>query len=768
MAIKITNNALDLLEKRYFHEDESTWEDICERVSTAIASAEINDENRRIWKEKFYNIMSKMDFIPSSPCLMNAEVLNKHNLSSCFIIDLKDNIESIYEANANIAKIFQKNGGVGMNLSVLRPNGTKVETSKGYSCGAIGFMEIFDLTANIVTRNNSRKGAIKIDLNDWHPDIIEFVHCKDDITKLSHMNISVSLSDNFMKAVMDDRDWVLKFPDYSWNKKVYDCEWNGDIDEWESKGYPVVMYKKIKAKDLYQEIMQAAWSTGEPGVSFRDHMEKDNIYPAHLGKVYATNPCAEFSSIAWNSCNLGSINLNNMGNTVNEVKTNLKVIVPIAVRFLDNMITVNKLPLAKIEQVTKSVRSIGLGVMGLAELLYKLKYPYGSQYSLEFVDALFGYIKELAEEASRTLAYEKGVFPEWETSKLSATEIRNSNLLSVAPTGSISFIANVSGGIEPNYALVYKRLTAEGEYYNVVNEVFLQELHNRKIYSDDLIEKVINNNGSCKGINKIPKDMQSIFVTAHDIKPEEHLEMLSIIQNHVDLSVSKTINLPQSCIAEEIAWVYFRAWQKGCKGVTVYRDNCRQNQTLSTGNNLSKNKQTDSEHNDEYIIPRHRPQTAIGFTSEYAVGCGKLYITFNYDEHGKPMETFVNTGATGVCSGYAQGLSRMISICLRANVDPKYVIKQLRSVSCPNCKNKKVDAKSCPDAFGQVLLKGINDKDELCNNNGKNISKAITLPIQKKAIVDDSRALDICECGHEWQFMEGCKTCPACGASKCG
>lgn len=280
---------MDLLRKRYFHENESTWEDLCLRVSTAIADAEETEELKQKWQKIFYDMMVDMEFIPSSPCLLNAEVNNPGQLSSCFIIKISDSIESIYQVKAQMAKIYQKNGGVGFNISSLRPKNSVVETSKGYSCGPVGFMEEFNLTTDIVTRNNNRRGALKIDLAVWHPDIYEFIHAKDDTSKLQYMNISVSITDKFMNAVLNDEKWDLKFPDYSWDKEVYDAEWDGDIEAWEAKGYPTMLYQRVNAKDLYREIMECAWSTGEPGTSFIDHMDKDNPNP-HLGKVMGTNP----------------------------------------------------------------------------------------------------------------------------------------------------------------------------------------------------------------------------------------------------------------------------------------------------------------------------------------------------------------------------------------------------------------------------------------------------------------------------------------------
>lgn len=289
--MKLSKSAIDLLEKRYFNKKygETDWCQLADRVACAVANAEETIELKRYWAAQFFNLIHNMEFIPSTPCLINADIEEPGQLSSCFISSLEDNIESIYTVNGECAKIFQKNGGIGFDISPLRPRNSTVETSKGYTIGPVGFMEIFDLTAKKVTENNIRKGAIKIDLEIYHPDIYEFIHCKDDTTKLNNMNISVGITDKFMNAVRNDEVWQLKFPDYSWDKEIYNAEWDGDIESWEAKGYPVKVYKEVKAASLYREIMEAAWKTGEPGVSFIDTMNRANPNP-HMGKVRSTNP----------------------------------------------------------------------------------------------------------------------------------------------------------------------------------------------------------------------------------------------------------------------------------------------------------------------------------------------------------------------------------------------------------------------------------------------------------------------------------------------
>jgi ribonucleoside-diphosphate reductase alpha chain len=767
---QISENALDLLKKRYFKKEynEQSWEDICKRVSWAIADAEETQELKEKIQKEIYNLMVPMIFIPSTPVMLNADINKPGQLSSCFIIFVDDNIESIYQAKSECAKIFQKNGGVGFNISALRPKNSIVETSKGYSCGITGFMEEFNLTADIVTRNNIRKGAIKIDLNSWHPDIYEFIHCKDDTTKLSFMNISVSLCDKFMNAVINNLDWDLKFPDYSWNKEIYNNEWHGIIEDWELKGYPVKIYKTVKAKDLYQEIMESAWKTGEPGVSFRDNMDKANPNP-HLGHVIGSNPCMEYTSISYSSCNLASINLLNCGNTKNKVFEQLHRIVPIAVRFLDNMITINKLPLDKIDKVTKNIRPIGLGTFGLADLLYKLKIPYNSQEAYDFIDELYKTIFIEAQFASEKLAEEKGIYPEWfgSTWEKNNIKIRNSNLLSIAPNGSISFLANTSGGLEPNYAIVMQRRTNEGDLYYIVNQVFEEWLKENNLYSKELLEKIWNNNGSIKGLKEIPQEIQKIFVTTYDITPEEHLKVLSIIQSHVDLSCSKTVNLPENCKVEDIMNLYIKAWQLGIKGITVYRSNCRANQTLSTGS--SKNKKEENEQIESLEQKIHFSEALseiYGVYRKYKTGCGSMKLFLGVNPKGDLVEIRTETSHGG-CQANIESLSRLTSKCLGMYVEHDDICDQLKSAYCKNSFDK-TGCRSCGHVIAKAIEEFDNQKINIIPVN-KDINPKTTGQLNIPTIkLEEKNEVKINECTHSRMInQEGCNICPDCGMGKC-
>lgn len=752
----ITENALDLLQKRYFRTDENTWENLCKRVSSSIANAEIEKD---LWENKFYNMMANLEFIPSTPCLINANEENTGQLSSCFIIDLRDNIESIYQAKSECAKIFQKNGGVGFNISVLRPQNTVVETSKGYSCGTIGFMEEFNLTADVVTRNNIRKGAIKIDLNDWHPDILDFIHCKDDTTKFTCMNISTSLSNKFMNAVKNNEYWDLVFPDYSWNKEIYNEEWDGDLEKWIDKNYPVKVYQTLKAKELYTKIMDNAWKTGEPGVSFRDTMDENNPNP-HLGKVHSTNPCSEFCSIPYNSCNLGSINLTTCIDNGNFNYNKFKTLIQNSMRFLDNMITVNKLPFDKLSKTTKSVRSVGLGVMGLADCMYMLKIPYNKPEGYKFIEDLFKFMRLNAESTSIELAKEKEVYPEWEGSiwEQNNIEIRNSNFLSIAPTGSISFIANTSGGLEPNFALTYSRRTNEGDIYYIVNSIFEKELKDRGLYSKELLQKITDNNGSCVGLKEIPIELQKVFVIASDILPKQHVDVVGIIQKYVDLSVSKTVNLPKLATIEDVESIYMYAWELGCNGITVYRDGCRDDQVLSVTRESIELK-------DDYIIPKEAMARAKGERVKLATGCGSIWLMTFKDTNGNLAEIFSQPGTAGGCNGLTEALTRTTSLLLRSGVHPDHIIDQLQSVKCPVAMNARKEGrcngKSCSDIIAKELIYQLSQKKIQNDDNERQV-------IYDICIESKNEKMKCPNCGEQMRLESGCVTCGSCGMSKCG
>lgn len=710
---EISDNVKDLLErKRYYKKGESSWEDICKRVSKNIASI---DEPK--YEEIFFHMMANMIFLPSTPCLLNAGT-NVQQLSSCFILDIDDNIESIMETLGECAKVFQKSGGAGFNISKLRPKGSPLKNSGGQASGPVSFMKIFNAVVEEVKHGNSRKGALKIDLDVSHPDIFDFIHCKDDVEQLKNMNISVSIPNAFMKAVEENKDWELNYGD-----KVY---------------------KKVKAKDLWDEIIQGAWKTGEPGISFVDMMNKENPNP-HLGMVKSSNPCFEFVNIPYASCNLASLNLLKFVDNKKFDWNGFEKYISYAVRFLDNMISVNKLPLPKIQEVTEQIRPIGLGTMGLADTMFALNLSMASKKGKDFIDKLYSFLYDKALSATQELAEERGVYSAYEGSvwEEKGIKVRNSSLISIAPNGSIGFIAGVNGGIEPVFSLAYTRRTEDGTEYFVVNEVLKETLGE---IDDDILDKIVKNNGSVKGIREIPKKLQNVFVTAMDMTPQEHIDCLENISKYVDLSVSKTINLPKYASVEDIADVYLAAWKTGViKGITVYRDGSRRDQVLSTGKKQELGRGE---------IKPAPEESSDSKTVKLYSGCGSLWVTMTKDENKNVDQTFVSRGSKGTCVANQIAVSRLVSLALRGGIKPEDIVDQLLSI--PTCasyygkrqKGERVSrGSSCPAAIGIVLDKYAKEGED----------------------AEEERDMgNKCpDCGADLLMTSSCVSCVFCGFSQC-
>lgn len=757
--MSINENALSVLkEKCYFKEGESKWEDICSRVSKAIASAEEKGKDKKRVQKDVYDAMVNLEFIFSTPCLINADENNGGQLSSCFVLPVEDNIESIFKCLQNFAKIFQKNGGAGTNLSAIRPAKSPVETSGGYSSGPIGFMHGFDWVGDEMTRHNpTRKGAIKIDLAVWHPDVIDFIKCKDNTDVLQRMNISVALTDGFIKAVENDLLWDLVFPDYSKCKEEYDKYWKGDIFDWINRGYPTKTYHTMPAKELMHIIAEHAHKTGEPGISYQTNMNKGNMNK-HLHTEVFGNPCHEFTNIPYSSCNLGSINLAKCVDIVDNVPTinymKLRTLVINAIRWVDNMITINKLPLKEIEEMTKAIRPIGLGTMGLAELLFMMNIPYNSDKAITLVHDIYEFIADASMLASIDLAKERGVYPAWEGSEWfkQGLKVRNSNLLSIAPNGTIAFIADTTGGIEPLFALVYTRRTYDGNIYRVENQYFINELKKRNLYSDALMQKIIDNNGSCQGIKEIPEDIQKVFVVASDLSPEEHLNMVTTIQRYVDLSISKTVNFNNNATIEDIEKTFIMASNMGCKGLTVYRDGSRSNQTLAV-------KREDDEVKTQVVFDSIEPvdkdelgETINGTSVKRKVACGNLYIQVFEDQKGNLAEMYINTSKGGICQANINLVSRLISLALRSGVKVEQIIDQAKDIKCSGCSILRKTGvnveRSCSDAIANYLIEKYYESTD------------------KKSKHDDKE--NKCpNCGQKIRMEQGCVIC-SCGFSRCG
>ncbi|MCD6350927.1 MAG: vitamin B12-dependent ribonucleotide reductase, partial [Armatimonadetes bacterium] len=615
----LTDNARTVLARRYLkRDDEGTPieepEDMFWRVAQNIAEAEKNygasEAEAEQWAERFYELMAKLEFMPNSPTLMNAGRAFQQ-LSACFVLPIEDSMESIFEAVKNTALIHKSGGGTGFSFSRLRPKDDIVSSTKGVSSGPVSFMQVFDAATDAIKQGGTRRGANMAILRVDHPDIFDFIDAKTDESKLTNFNISVAATEAFMQAVHDDEEYELVNPR------------NGAV------------VRKVRAREVFDRITRNAWASGEPGMVFLDRINRDNPTPA-LGEIESTNPCGEQPLLPYESCNLGSINLARMVKgepTQAEIDwERLRETVRAAVRFLDNVIDMNRFPLPQIAEMTRGNRKIGLGIMGFADMAILMGVPYDSERVLDLAREIMGFIQDEAYAASEELAEERGTFPNWDKSVWAerGRKMRNATCTTIAPTGTISIISGASSGIEPLFAVAFERHILGGETLVEVNPIFRRLAEERGFYSDELIKRVAEH-GTVRGVDEVPEDLQTLFVTAHEVSPEQHVRVQAAFQEATDNAVSKTINFPNEATQEDIAEAYWMAWELGCKGITVYRDGCRQEQVLTTGRTEKARAIVRG------IEPRPRPEVVRGETRVMHTGCGKLYITINSDDHG-PFE----------------------------------------------------------------------------------------------------------------------------------
>lgn len=555
-TLKLPVNALAILEKRYLLRNKKgsvieSPDQMFRRVAKAVAGTE---KNRKYYGEQFYQLMRNLEFLPNSPCLMNAGT-KVGQMAACFVISVDDSMKSIFDALKNTALIFQSGGGVGISFSKLRAKGAVVHSTMGTASGPVSFMRVFDVTTEIIKQGGKRRGALMGVLNINHPDIREFITAKGEEGKLENFNLSIAVTDKFMKSVVRNERYSLIAPDTG---KFIKAEF---------------------ARDIFDLVCANAWKNGEPGLIFIDEVNRTSPLKK-LGRIEATNPCNEAPLHPYSSCVLGSINLSKMVRNKHIDWVKLANAVRLGVRFLDDVIEINRYPLKEIEKVTKANRQIGLGIMGFADMLVQLKIRYGSRECLEIIERIMHFIKKHAEETSEILAKEKGIFPNFKKSTLKKQR-RNATLLSIAPTGTISLIAGCSSGIEPYFGLVYTREIMEGTKLVEINRYFEEALRREGLYNERRIREVAKR-GSIKEI-KLPIHLKQAFVTAFDLKPELHLKVQAAFQKYVDAAVSKTINLPGSATIRAVKEIFLLAWKLKCKGITLYRYGSRERQVLRFG-----------------------------------------------------------------------------------------------------------------------------------------------------------------------------------------
>ncbi len=561
---RLSPNALTVLRQRYLAKNVhgvtiESPADMFRRVADDIALAEPATQRKKLAR-RFYDVMASLTFLPNSPTLMNAG-RPLQQLSACFVLPVEDSLEAIFDTVKHQALIHQSGGGTGFSFSHIRPRADRVATTSGLASGPISFMRVFNLATDVIKQGGMRRGANMGILHVDHPDILDFISLKEQPHEMTNFNLAVGLTDRFMRAVRQGRSYTLVNP---------------------RTGKPV---RRLPAQMIFDRLVEAAWRAGEPGILFLDTINKTNPTP-HLGSIEATNPCGEQPLLAYESCTLGSINvarcLTRLRGKAAVDYTRLSEMIPLTIRFLDDVLDRTRFPLAAIETQTKQTRKIGLGIMGFADLLIQLGIPYDTEEALQIADQVMGFIRLRAHEASQELAQERGPFPGYTGSRLEAEgrRRRHATVTTIAPTGTISILADCSAGIEPLYGISVTHAIMEDVRLERIHPEFLRQVKARGL-SLSAIGRMIDRHESIQHLSQIPNDLRRVFVTAHDVAPEHHVRMQAVFQRHSDSGVSKTINLPPTATTKDIAAAFCLAHELGCKGLTVYRSGSREGQVLS-------------------------------------------------------------------------------------------------------------------------------------------------------------------------------------------
>ena len=753
---EISENAKVVLEHRYLLKNDSG--DVAEdpdglfrRVASALAKPDksygASTEEIKETTEEFYQMLSSLEFLANSPTLMNAGT-KAGTLSACFVLPLEDSMEGIMKTAHDAAMVQKYGGGTGFALSELRPKGSTIKTTHGKACGPIAALKLLSSVSTLVTQGGKRDGANMAVMNVHHPDIEEFIDCKTQEGEIHNFNISVGATDEFMKAVKEKKDFDLIDP----------------------KTKKVVAQKD--AYKLFRKIVQGAWKNGEPGMIFLDEVNRKSPVN-HLGEMTATNPCGEQPLLPNESCNLGSIDL---AKFVNEDGTDLdwnklKKTTRTSVHFLDNTIDANKYAIPEIKKANKLSRKIGLGVMGFADMLIRMKMSYDSEEAVDMGRKVMKFIQTEADIKSEELADKRGPFEGWKGSRPQINgdnPIRNACRLTVAPTGTISMIAGCSSGIEPVFSLAYRKHNIlEGKTLYYVDKNLEKVAKEKGFYSEDLLEH-LSNGGSLQDREDVPTEVKKVFRTAPDINPEYHVRMQAAFQESVDAGISKTINFPNEASEDDVTTTYMLAWELKCKGITVYRSGSREKEVLTSGTSENETEASvDSKIG--FVSATVRPSELFGVTRRVYTGRGNLYVTVNMSEDGKPFEIFAALGkAGGNDSAMAEAVSRMVSLTLRSGIDPKASIEQLKGITDVPAWNEGELIRSVPDAIANVLEKIYEPKKESTPLSINELNDETLISENKNSDIANVLQGETCpECPSTLAFEEGCQKCYSCGYSKC-
>ncbi len=823
----LSQNARTVLEKRYLVKDKSgkpveTPEDMFWRVATVVAEADrrygSTDEQVTAVANTFYELMTQRRFEPNSPTLMNAgRPLGQ--LSACFVLPVDDALSNghagIYDTLRSMALIHQSGGGTGFSFSRLRAKGSMVRSTTGVASGPVSFMNLYDASTDAVKQGGTRRGANMGILRVDHPDILEFIACKEDLTKIVNFNISVGVTDAFMKALEADGEYDL-------------------IDPISKKAVG-----SMKAKDVWDKMIVGAWRTGEPGVFFIDEANRYNPVP-HLGDYEATNPCGEQPLLPYDVCNLGSVNV---GYYVENGVMNWDAFakdIHLSTHFLDNIIDVNKYPLPEIDALSKRIRRIGLGVMGFADALIKLGIAYDTPEGVAFGKRVMEFLDVEGKKESERMAKERGAFPEWAQSifgpdATAARDVngnrirpmqmlRNCNVTTVAPTGTISIIAGCSSGLEPLFAVAFMRNQA-GVMMPDVNEDFVAIAKSEGWHSEELMARIAKTGTVVHP--EVPVKWQQVFVTANLIAPEWHVKMQAAFQEHCDSAISKTTNFAHTATQDDVRAIYTLAWKSKCKGVTVYRDGSRDGQVLSTGATEGAKKEREGgapsveskreigelqgqiaeitaenerlkkvlfdveAENLQRRQKRARPDLLRGTTIRKETPLGVMFVNITEDEKGQPFEVFISLGkAGGSAMADAEALGRLISLSLRSGIPLTSIHRQLRGISSDRAvglgPNKVL---SMPDAVGLAIeewnraKQGVQQELLSASAQADAPVSGSAAPVMQRSVVGSVEQVGMFEttgnsgeafigtcpdCGSQLEFAEGCVKCHVCGFSECG
>jgi len=862
MEPKLSDNARYIAETRYAMKNEAgetieKAKDIFWRVGFNIAKGDKafggNDDGVIAQAKVFYEMMAEQKFFPNTPCLVNAG--KKHQqLSACFVLPIEDSMEGILRTMSDMALIHKSGGGTGFSFTRLRPYGDYISTSGGTTVGPVSFMQAYNDVTSQIKQGGVRRGANMGMLSVDHPDVLRFSVVKLDEYSLTNFNISLAVTNAFMEKIESDKKFVTDdlIPGQV-VEEIRAAEGNRDVDarlreievgvkklyEWaeaknEGEGYDLInprtgqVTKKLNAYKVFNLITRLAWQYGDPGLVFIDRMNDHRSNPVpQMGRIEATNPCGEQPLLPYDACNLGSVNLarfviasevtqSENGKIASSSSTprndvmdldwqELERVIKEAIHFLDNVVEVNEFPVDKIREMVSKTRRIGLGVMGFADMLFKLGVRYDSDEGIEWAKKVMMFVNDKAREATEELAKSRGVFPAWEISVFANTGYRPRNmaLTTIAPTGTISMIADTSSGIEPMFSLGYQKNTVEGKTLYIMNPVFVDELKKRDLYSEQLLDKVVKNGGNLAGIDELPDDIKEVYRTALEISPEWHIKVQAAFQEYTDNAVSKTINFPKEASVDEVRLAYLMAYKLGTKGITIYRSGSREKEVIQQVKAEKKEiaSSPGAPRNDvvanevKQSLKKKTPEAARGVRLRKACDMGKVYTSVFFEEGDGPVEVFVTLGKSGgYMAGAAEITGRLSSLALKYGASLEEVADELVGIACGQRVGfGKQVVLSLFDAVGKSLLevsKGSQlqlfeeEKANLTmpevqtedNGDDNNVEAHINAPVQEvldeirnKSAENESKFSACPDCGSPLYAEEGCFKCSNafCGYSKC-